>query len=406
MQTLLMRGCHCSNAVSAAIPSCVERAAGVGRRVGRIGGTAIQFAGLWLMVSCSKPSGDPAVENGAKVEEQTAMTVPTPGQGATSAVEVRRLASAGLAQLTHGDSIQDAASDGLGHILLLDVPRSLILVADTALNVTATVSWREQGVTHLWDPVAFGVGNRGRVAVLDRRMRRITELSVSRDGRSLSWGPVTQIVLPSAEWFCPLRSGDYLVYGFRDGLGLHVVDGRTGAVLRSFAPADSKLHSMAQSVVTQGRIACNVSADEVVVSTSFLANIAAYRISSGQRLWSGRLDPFRPIVLVDREKSVTIGSGPAGYSRVTAVFYSGVHIVIQTTVTTKLGKRKSEPDTVVTYVYSRDGTEAVGPTLATPNLISLGPIGTLVVSNGPDATVQLTQIQLRNGANGLSRGSQ
>ncbi len=379
--------------------SCVSRRGGKGgsmppRAATRFWWTMRGLAALSLVVGCSKAAADPAMLRAANATSEIPVT-PLGGQSDVAPViSLRTISTAALAHLTHGDSIQDAVADEAGHLLLLDVPRAQFVIADTNLRVTGTAPWRDGGVTHLWDPVALAVDDAGRLAVLDRRMHRISFVSVAKAGTTVAWGKVVNVDLPTAEWFCPLRDGDFLVYGFRHGMRLNLVNGRTGSILRSFAPADSSLHEMAQETETQGHIACDVHGDEVVVATPFLAGFQAYEIKSGKSVGSGVLAPFRPVVVIDRGNSVSVGFGAGGYTRVTAVFFLGWRLVFQATVK-KYGKRASEPDTVLTYIYSPRKMVDLETDLSTPSLIPLGRNRALAIGHGADATVRFTDMATR-----------
>jgi hypothetical protein len=345
-----------------------------------------------LALGCSKAPRYPGVVQAAMAANKQAMSLPSVTGKAAATIALRTVSAAKLSQLTGGDSIQAAVADGSGHVVLLDVPRSRLVITDTALHVTGAVPWRDAGVTHLWDPVALGLTADRRVAVLDRRTHEITYVSVSENGRSLSWGPAIKVNLRTVEGFCPLEHGTFLVYGLRNGMRLHVVDGRSGVVLRSFAPTDSALQLAAQVFVTKGPIACSVRADKVVMTTSFLPDVQAYHISDDKLVWTDQLRPFRGMIFRQNGQRVILGSGAAGYSRVIDAFFVDGALVVQSALTAKLGERAGEPDTVVTYIYPPGGMTNVQTDLTTPNLMPIGKMKALAIGQGSDANVQLVEL--------------
>jgi hypothetical protein len=289
------------------------------------------------------------------------------------------------------DSIADAASDGRGHILLLDPPRALLIVTDTTLRVIASWPWRVDGVTRFWDPVEIGRVEKGTVAVLDRATHRITVLTISADGTSFKVERTLTIPLRNLEGMCPLSGGDFLVYGFDSGQRLHVVSGRTGAVIRSFGPADSTLHQKAQEITTQGRMACDQKRDEVMVSTWFLDRVEAFRMSSGRVAWSARLVPFRAIRLEDLGDRVSMTSGHNGYSRLSVAFYTGDFRVFQTTIASRRDSVRA--DTVVSYFFSRQNNAWARPEVHLPVVIPVDSELVLAVTTTPRRTAELYRIR-------------
>lgn len=285
------------------------------------------------------------------------------------------------------DSIADATSDGRGHILLLDPPRALITVTDTTLREIASWPWRVDGVTRFWDPVEIGRVGKGTIAVLDRATHRITILTISADGTNFKVERTLTVALRNVEGMCPVSGGDFLVYGFDSGQRLHVVNGRTGAVTRSFGPADPALHEKAQEITTQGRIACDQARDEVMVSTWFLDRVEAFHISTGQEAWTDRLVPFRAIRLEDLGDRVSMTSGHTGYSRLSVAFYRGDFRVFQTIFASRRDSVKA--DTVVTYFFSRQKNAWAAPQLRWPVVIPVDSELALAVTSTPRRTVEL-----------------
>jgi len=289
------------------------------------------------------------------------------------------------------DSIADAATDGRGHILLLDPPRALLIVTDTTLREIASWPWRADGVTRFWDPVEIGRVGKGTIAVLDRATHRITVLTISADGTNFKVQRTLTVPLRNVEGMCPLPGGDFLVYGFDSGQRLHVVNGRTGAVTRSFGPSDPALHEKAQEITTQGRIACDQARDEVMVSTWFLDRVEAFHISTGQEAWTGRLVPFRPIRLEDLGDRVSMTSGHSGYSRLSVAFYTGDFRVFQTIIASR--RDSVSADTVVTYFFSRQKNAWTAPQLQLPAVLPVDSELVLAVTLTPRRTVELRQFR-------------
>lgn len=358
------------------------------------GGVAgVATMSMLALAACGSPDRDSRTDRDTeRAGEGSSVVIQAESTVTTTALRLKRVASTSSSGLADVDSIHDAVTDGRGHIVLLDRGRARLLVADSGLTFVTTVPWHANGVTRLWEPSALARLGPGRIAVLDQQVHRITELVVTDDGRGVTWGRTIPLRLASVSWFCALQDGDFLVYGYRDGKRLHVVDGRTGAVRRSFAPADSTLPARAQDLTTQGRISCDESSDEVVLSTWFLPGIEAYEISTGRHLWADRLTPFRPIVFRSEDSVVRIGSGPAGYSRVIAVFHADDRRIIQARLVSKLGAAAADRDTTITYAFARRHERWDPPRLSLPVLIAVDRQHVLSVSATPNANVVLHEI--------------
>jgi hypothetical protein len=93
-------------------------------------------------------------------------------------------------------------------------------------------------------------------------------------------------------------------------------------------------------------------------------------VSTGERLWTDVLRPFRPLSLIDRGHSVTLKSEHAGYSRISGAFALNDLWVFQTTYDSRLDE--ATRDTVVTYVYSRATHDWLNPELGLPLVFPVG----------------------------------
>lgn len=310
----------------------------------------------------------------------------------SQSVRLERLATTSTARLGDLDSIADASSDGRGHIVILDRRRGRLIIVDHSLIVTGISPWKNGGTTRLWEPVALAALGDGRVAAIDRATHRITEFVVNARGTALSVARTYSLPLRAVEGMCAMSADRLVVYGYEKGKRLHLIEARTGKVLRSFASANAQRSVKAQEVTSQGRIACDQARDEVTLSTRWLEEVESFRVSDGARTWSSSLRPFRPILLTDKGKSVSIMSGPSGYSDVATVILGGDIRMFQSTIA---GRRDGvQADTVITYLFSRSLNKWLQPQLELPIVVPVNPQLVLSQSRGARVEVRLDRLSL------------
>lgn len=285
-----------------------------------------------------------------------------------------------------------AARDPRGTIYVLDGAGFRIAMLDTALGWRGSAGRRGAGPGEYVQPVSVQLFPDGRLAVLDRALRRIVVLAPSR-GQNPLVVSTTVTLGTSAEAMCTLPDGRFLVYGFSEGYRLRVLDS-TGRVLRAFAPVEPGRSAMASDLLAAGVMSCAMDRDEVLLSSRFLPVIEAFRLSTGERIWVDTLRPFRPMAVTDRGRSVTISSGPHGYSRVQSVLnWNGLRIVQAGFE----GRKDGGADTVVTYVYDiRSGTWTTQ--LDLPVLVSLGGAQVLSVEGDDPPTFRIYRLEERETA--------
>lgn len=243
-------------------------------------------------------------------------------------------------------SLLDAAEDQNGRVLILDA-RARVTVADSRLRVLTVVARQPGGPMLFRDPVSVGILADGRVAVLDRARQVIRMLRLNQGGTALIEADTVAISTP-AEGMCVASANTFLIYGALAGSRLHVFDMR-GRLLRSFAPADSIWSAPAQDQLAMGRIGCDVTNDEVTVTSAFLPIVEAFRISTGERTWVDTLRPFRASTVTDRARGVSVRTGPGGHSLVqTVLTLPGCRLLQAVYVGRQDGGRT---DTVVSYLY-------------------------------------------------------
>jgi hypothetical protein len=230
----------------------------------------------------------------------------------------------------------------------------------------------------------------GRVAVLDRALRRVTVFAV-RDGGSSLLPERTVSIRTASESMCVLADGRLLVYGLSAGSRLHIFD-LDARRLRSFAPADARLSPMAQDLLAQGRIACDPLRDEVLVSSRFLPVVEAFRISTGERVWVDTLRPFRAIAVTDRGGEVSLSSGVAGFSLISSLFRVGDYRVFQTAYESRLDN--ASVDTIVTYVHSRLARTWLPLQFHAPLLFPLNDTTALSVEEGDRLEIKLNRLTI------------
>ena len=314
------------------------------------------------------------------------------GLYAQQVIRLERITETTSDRLRELGVVVEAAADPQGRIFILDRTGPRIVIADGRLRLLGYFGRRGSGPGEFREPVSIGILADGRVAVLDRALRRVTLLAVRDGGRSLQVQHTVSLRIAS-ESMCLLTDNKLLVYGFSAGKRLHVVD-LDARRLRSFAPADSKLSPMAQELMAQGRIACDELHDEVLVSSRFVAVVEAFRISTGERSWVDTLRPFRAIVVSDRGAKVSISSGRAGFSLISSLFRFNDYRVFQTVYGSRLDN--PEVDTVVSYVYSTRARIWMPPEFHAPVLFPLKGARALAVED-ERAEIQLNRLIVGNG---------
>lgn len=302
------------------------------------------------------------------------------------------VADARLALLPLGEKIveievvSDAARDSAGRLYVIDGLTPRIVAFNSRLEPTAATGRRGGGPGEFREPIALAVVRPGRVAVLDRALRRLSFFDLHEGSSRMERAGSIALRMPT-EGLCVLGEGQYLIYGFVEGRRLHVIDsvGRAG---RSFAPVYAGLSSMAAELASAGRMSCDIAADEVVLTSRFLPIVEAFRLSTGERLWTDTLRPFRPLELTDEGGRVTIASGPSGYSVVRSVFHAQGLLIIQAFYDARTDGARV--DTVVTYSREIEGGRWLPYDLRLPLLVRLD--DSLVVSRGELALVEAVRI--------------
>lgn len=271
-------------------------------------------------------------------------------------------------RLTLGPPL-DAVADSKGHVFILDQTGRRIVVTDDRLRPLGVFGRPGSKPGEFRDPVSIGMLPDGRLAVLDRAVRRVTVLAI-RGGRgrtSLVLERTVTTGIPS-ESMCVLTGNKLLLYGSSAGTRLHVFD-LDARLLRSFAPTDSKLSPLAQEVLAQGRIACDGLHDEVLVSSRVLPVVESFRISTGTRSWVDTLRPFRALGVTDNGGSVRVSGGRAGFSLVSSLFTIDDCRVFQTVYESR--RDEVDIDTVVSYVHLRRKEAWMPPQFDVPILFLL-----------------------------------
>lgn len=290
---------------------------------------------------------------------------------------------------THLDDlavVADAARDAAGRVYIVDPTGPRIIVTDAQLRRLGSFGRRGAGPGEFRDPVSVGVLSTGRVAVLDRALGRITVLEVTEGGRTLVPRQTLNLNVRS-EHMCVLPGDEYLVYGFDSGARLHVF-GHDGRRRRSFARPDAALSPMALGLMTRGKIACDVANDEVLVASRFSPAVELFRISTGERTWTGRLAPFRETLMRDQGSAVTIASGRHGSSLVFGLLSTRDYLLFQTVYDSRTDGATA--DTVMTYVYSRQGRRWLPRVVQAPLVFGLGPGAALSVHGRDRLEMQIT----------------
>ena len=287
-----------------------------------------------------------------------------------------------------------AVRDPHGRLFILDDKERRVVLTDEGFRHFVYAGRPGAGPGEFREPVSIGVLSDGRIVVLDRALRRVTIFRVRDVGPPL----VPERTIPfrvRTEAMCVLRNDQLLILGLADGARLHVYDLR-GRHLRSFAPPDSSLSPMAAGILSKGRIACDRGSGEVVVSSSVLAAVEAFRVSTGARTWVDTLIPFRQIVVSDKGDRVSQSSGRTGHSLVSNVFITDDHRVFQALYAGRTDG--ATIDTSVSYLYSRGDRSWLTATFQVPLLFPLDDGLTVAVRLDPELQVQVSRLAVRGGA--------
>lgn len=358
-----------------------------------------QIARLWKVLACAGAVSASAcgtasreslpASRGANADPDPITVIGSPGwEGALPPVrfDSTRQAVSARVQL---EGALDAVADSSGRVFVLGTNTGRIAVTDRQLHLAGYIGGNGADPGKFREPVSLGILGNGRLAVLDRAQQRVTVLAVARSGDSAAVERIVPLRSES-ESMCILPQGLILIYGLRDGQRLHVFD-LGGNLLRSFAPADTSHSFMAQKLLAMGRIACDPAHDEVIITSVHTPAVEAYRVSTGERLWTDVLRPFRPLNLIDRRHSVTLESDHAGYSRISGAFALNDLWVFQTRYDSRLDE--ATRDTVVTYVYSRATHNWLNPELGLPLVFPVG-AGDALSATGEHGTGTLAVHQL------------
>lgn len=277
-----------------------------------------------------------------------------------------------------------------GTILLLDRGAPGIFITNTRLKPLGTAGRRGSGPGELREPVGIGILQEGRVAVLDRALRRINLYHLDSLGVSLTTAGSIPIA-SSAESMCVLPGSRFLIYGYRDGYRLHLFD-LSGKLVRSFGPVEADLSPIARDLLTKGLLACDGRGDEVVLSNKFLPVVEAFDLSTGERMWVDTLQPFRPLKVEDKGGRVSIASGRTGYSASSSVLVLGKYRIFQTFFDSR--RDSVQVDSVTTYIFDRTARQWLPPQHDIPTLLHLGDRKVVSVADDDEATIRLLEVAL------------
>lgn len=254
------------------------------------------------------------------------------------------LATAPGEQLGNLGDVTDVTMDVHRVIYLLDGAKPGLIAVDTNLRFLKSFGRVGSGPGEFREPIAVAPLQGGGVAVLDRALRRISTFRWAGHD-ILKFDRALALVTP-AESMCLLPDGKFLIYGHEGGKRLHVYSA-TGRLLRSFGDSDARMSPMANTMLSQGRIACDPARGAVIVTSKFLPRVEAFNIQSGIRIWSDTLIPFRQLVIKDDGKRVSIASGRAGASLIARVVAWGGYDLIQTRYDSRVDR--ATVDTIVSF---------------------------------------------------------
>lgn len=268
------------------------------------------------------------------------------GQGRVELQTIARTPSQTLSGL---GLVLDAVAGPSGKVYILDPTRPGIVVTNRQLKPLGSFGRRGSGPGEFREPVSLIRLSYDRIAVLDRALGRVTVLATDGDGSSLRLESMATLNF-TADGMCGLAPDTVLIHGYHGGYRLHILDAE-GRHVRSFAPPDTQLSPMALGLRVQGRIACELQEDEVLVTSRFWPVVEAFRVRSGHRFWIDTLSPFRPVHLTDRGASVSIESASAGASLIRNAFNLNDYRVFQTVYDSRTDGVTI--DSVLTYLFDR-----------------------------------------------------
>ncbi len=307
------------------------------------------------------------------------------GQGA---VHLTFRAQASLESLRELGTIVDAAEDASGSVFILD-SRSRVTAVDRHLRLLGTFGMLPNGSMAFRDPVSIGVLRDGRVAVLDEARQSITVMRPELGGKRLI--PTDTIGVGFfGRGMCVLSANTFLIYGASRGMRMHILS-RSGRLLRSFAPADSTQDARAQDAFAMGRIGCDEKRDEVILTSAWLPKVEAYRISTGRRIWTDTLRPYRPAEITLLSNGMTFHTDPAGHSVIVTALVLDRCRLLQARY---LGRQdRATVDTVVSFLFRGPSPTVASVQLDAPLLVALGRDQVLSVVAG-QSVIQLHDLSV------------
>jgi hypothetical protein len=252
---------------------------------------------------------------------------------------VRRGRAAGIGE------VADATADS-NFIYILEPKRAHVVFFNYALGRVGTFGSFGSSVGQFRRPIDVSTIG-GEVAVLDQALGRITTFRVSKNTQPVPTQTI-QLQVP-AQGMCVPAKDQFLIYGYRGGFRLHLVDVR-GRLIRSFAPATLAVHRSHQAEFVKGRIYCSQDGKTVILSSSLLPHVEEFNIKTGKKIWESSLRPFREIGIRQSAKAMTFTAGRGGHNEVYQAFAIPQYLVFQTVFAGKMDH--PQIDTVTTYVYS------------------------------------------------------
>jgi hypothetical protein len=236
-----------------------------------------------------------------------------------------------------------------GRIYLLDMNFQGIIVTDTSLRPLGRIGRAGSGPGEFREPIALAPLGRGRIVVLDRALRRLT--FISDTGRYHSAARVERMVAlgTASEGMCIVDGVNIIVYGLAAAHRVRVID-TAGVLVRNFAPIDTRYSSRGWDLLATGRVACDPSRKEVVITSRFSPAVQAFIPRTGALTWADTLRPFRELTLTEQRDRTTIASGPGGFSLVVSAWSGGGYRAFQTAFESRMDD--ATVDSISTYTYS------------------------------------------------------